>query len=39
MNNIMEGRGRESEVEKCVRSRITGKREGTRSPDRRLKVV
>lgn len=39
ITNTTEGRERESEVERYVRSRITGKREGTRSPDRRLKVL
>ena len=39
MTNTTEGRERESEVERYVRSRTTGKREGTRSPDRRLKVL
>lgn len=38
MTNTMERRERESEVERYIRCRITGKREGTRSPDRRLKV-
>lgn len=38
MTNTTERRKRESEVERYVRSRITGNREGTRSPDR-LKVL
>lgn len=39
MTNTMERRERESEVERYVRSRITGKRKGTRSPVRKLKVL
>ena len=39
MTNTMEERERGSEIERYVRSKKTGKREGTRSPDRRLKVL
>ena len=39
MTNTMVRRKRESEVGRYVRSRLTGKREGTRSPDRKHKVL